>query len=94
MHSPLRCLQPTDSEPSSGREDAWLQQQQQEGSDSPDSPTTGAADGSRPSQPALQREDWMTVPMARSFAGQPDKPADKPKEKEVCNSTSTAVGSV
>jgi hypothetical protein len=68
---------PADSEGSSGPEDAW--QQQQGGAGSPGSP----AAGEQPSQPALQREDWMTVPMARSFAGQPDDKQEKPREEKV-----------
>jgi hypothetical protein len=63
---PLPLTLRTDSEPSgSGPEDAWMQQQQQAGSDSPGSP---AAAGGQQQQKAAgaQREDWMTVPMARS----------------------------
>lgn len=67
-----------DSEGSSGPEDAWLQQQQGGGgSASPGSPGDG-----QPSQPAVQREDWMTVPMARSFAGQPDNKQQEKKQHE------------
>jgi hypothetical protein len=72
----LLLVHVADSEGSSEPEDAWLQQQQQGGggSESPGSPG-----GAQPSQPAVQREDWMTVPMARPFAGQPD---NKQREKQ------------
>lgn len=70
-----------DSEGPSGPEDAWLQQQA--GGSDGDEP--GSPAGSKPSQAAaaaLEREDWMTVPMARPFAGQPDDKQQQQKEKE------------
>lgn len=73
---------PTDCEGPSGPEDAWLQQQA--GGSDGDEPGSPAG-SSRPSQAAaaaLQREDWMTVPMARPFAGQPDDKQQQQQQKE------------
>lgn len=65
-----------ESEPSSGPEDAWLQQQQAH----PGSPSAGGADADVPPAPSLTREDWMTVPMARSLAPQLDKQPEKAEQ--------------
>lgn len=69
------------SEPSDGgSDDEWLKQQQAAGS-AEDSP---AAAGGGSGGNGLQREDWMTVPMARSDIFQEDETPKEETTGEVC----------